>query len=102
LLKKLEACENIIELNIDGGRFNHERVKEAKESDRKKTIKYADQLVETIRERTWGKKLRITGYDNSVYGMDLSFGPYEHTKKFTWTEGTKTEENVQVQTFEEF
>jgi len=104
LLEKLEACENIIELNIDGGDYNPLREGVNKEKDRLKTENYADHFVQMIKGRMWKRELRITWYDNSVYGMDLPFGPYKGTKKLTWTAVTKeqTYKEVQVQEFVEF
>jgi len=103
LLNKLKACQNIIELNIDGGPYNPYRVDDIdKEKDRKETENYAEHLVEIIKGRNWERELTITWYDNSVYGMDWLFGPYKDTKKFTWTEGKTTNENVPVKTYVEF
>jgi len=102
LLQKLEACQNIIELNIDGGTYNPYRTGDQKEKDRKETKNYAEHFVDSLKERFSKRKLRITWYDNSVYGMDLSFGPYIDTKKFTWAAGETTEENVPVETYAEF
>jgi len=79
LLDKLEACNNIIEINIDGCPFNEYRIEE----DEKLMQEYADSLVNKLKE-TKKTELKITWYDNCGYGMDWKFGPHQGYFKFTW------------------
>jgi len=102
LLDKLNACKNIIEFNIDGGPFNELRIQQ----EQILMQNYANELVGELK---WATKTQvtITWYDNSVYGMDWSFGPYHGMLKFTWKKemGKKlvdTQEEVKQLTYLEF
>jgi len=79
LHEKLEACNNIIEINIDGCPFNEDRIPQ----DEKLMQKYANSLVNKLKETT-KTNLKITWYDNCGYGMDWKFGPHQGYFKFTW------------------
>jgi len=79
LLDKLEACNDIIEINIDGCPFNEFRILE----DETLMQEYANSLVNKLKETT-KTKLKITWYDNCGYGMDWKFGPHQGYFKFTW------------------
>jgi len=102
LLDKLNACMDIIEFNIDGGPFNEHRIEE----EQILMQNYAKELVE---ELTWTTKTQvtITWYNNGVYGMDWSFGPYYGMLKFTWKKElgknlVKTQEEVKQLTYLKF
>jgi len=92
LLGKLENCKDIIEINIDGGTFNEYR-EPYKDEDVASAKDYAKDLVSELQNISRKRRtMTITWYDNSVYGMDLPFGPYPETKKFTWKwDGVKNE-----------
>jgi len=102
LLDKLEACNDIIEINIDGCLFNEWWITQ------EDTLmqKYADSLVDKLKviKKT---KLTITWYDNCGYGMDWKFGPYQGKFKSTWTKTlgnvvNQDEEPVIQKTYLEF
>lgn len=105
--KKLEQCQHIIEIIIDGGCLNERRNRDPHFSadDSKKFKNYAEKLVTTLKQ-TKKKDFTITWYDNSVYGMDWSFGQYKDTTKFTWKKKDRVydtkKQDVPKKTFEEF
>jgi len=80
LFDKLEACNDIIEINIDGGPYLYPRIAE----DEVRMRNYAEKLVKKLKE-TKKTTLKITWYDNAVFGMNWSLGPHKDKKKFTWT-----------------
>jgi len=82
LFNKLEACKDIIEINIDGGHY------------RDNTKNYAQFLVNKLKE-TKKTTLTITWYDNAVFGMNWLLGLHADTKKFIWTKEKDHEKTVE-------
>jgi len=103
LLENLKICNDIIEINIDGGYFYESRWKleEFKDEDKKTHMNWANNLVERLKKES-GRIKKITWYDNSVYGMNSLFGPYKDTKKFTWTPDQKGKDDEQVVQWQEY
>jgi len=84
LLDKLEACEHIIEFNIDGGPYNEDDI----EWGRGITQNYAQALSKKLMKTKWPQEVTITWYNYGVYGMDWLAGPYQpeshNVYRFIW------------------